>query len=69
MITVVKTSSHKTTSDWCFRPVAVFDMNGDGKPELVMRSSGGDGWQDFVLEESESGTWHDAAISRGGSTA
>ncbi len=53
----------------CFRPVAVFDMNGDGKPDLVVRSSGGDGWQDFVLEESESGTWHDAAISRGGSTA
>lgn len=68
---VVKTYRTKATSGFeeCFRPVAVFDMNGDGKPEIVMRSSGGDGWQDFVLEESESGTWHDAAISRGGSTA
>ncbi len=68
---VVKTYRTKAMSGFeeCLRPVAVFDMNGDGKPELVMRSSGGDGWQDFVLEESASGTWHDAAISRGGSTA
>ncbi|NOU29614.1 MAG: hypothetical protein HOO96_17050 [Polyangiaceae bacterium] len=68
---VVKTYRSKPADAFevCFRPVAVFDMNGDGKPELVVRSSGGDGWQDFVLEESEGGAWHDAAISRGGSTA
>jgi hypothetical protein len=53
----------------CFRPVAVFDMNGDGKPEIVMRFSGGDGWQDFVLSESASGSWESVAVSPGGSTA
>jgi hypothetical protein len=53
----------------CFRPVAVFDMNGDGTPEIVMRFSGGDGWNEFVLSADASGAWHVVATSNGGSTA
>ncbi len=53
----------------CFRPVAVFDMNGDGVPEIVMRFSGGDGWNEFVLSADARGAWHVVAASNGGSTA
>ena len=53
----------------CFRPVAVFDMNGDGVPEIVMRFSGGDGWQDLVLALGHDDRWRVTASSRGGSTA
>jgi hypothetical protein len=53
----------------CFRPVAVFDMNGDGVPEIVMRFSGGDGWNEFVLSADASGAWRVVASSNGGSTA
>jgi hypothetical protein len=53
----------------CFRPVAVFDMNGDGVPEIVLRASGGDGWNDVVLALGRDDRWHVVAVSRGGSTA
>ncbi len=61
----------KTTSDspQCFRPVAVFDMSGDGIPEIVLRFSGGDGWQDFVLAIDADDHWKLVAASPGGSTA
>jgi hypothetical protein len=61
----------KTTAEspQCFRPVAVFDMNGDGIPEIVLRFSGGDGWQDLVLAIDEDNHWKVVSSSPGGSTA
>lgn len=53
----------------CFRPVAVFDMNGDGAPEIVLRFSGGDGWQDMVVALGHDDRWRVIASSPGGSTA
>ncbi len=53
----------------CFRPLAIFDMNGDGVPEIVMRYSGGDGWDDFVLELGPGDQWRLVSASNGGSTA
>jgi len=53
----------------CFRPVAVFDMDGDGVPEIVMRSSAGDGWNDYVMALGRDDHWHVVASSNGGSTA
>ncbi|HEY1960424.1 MAG TPA: hypothetical protein VGH28_32660 [Polyangiaceae bacterium] len=53
----------------CFRPVAIFDMNGDGVPEIVMRASGGDGWNDFVLALGPDDQWRVVSSSNGGSTA
>ena len=61
-----KTTAHAFE---CFRPVAVFDMNGDGVPEVVLRSSGGDGWNDVVLSLAGDDRWHIVAVSPGGSTA
>ena len=53
----------------CFRPVAVFDMNGDGVPEIVLRFSGGDGWQDMVMSLGADDRWSIVSVSPGGSTA
>jgi len=53
----------------CYRPVAVFDMNGDGVPEIVMRQSEPASWADFVLMRSLTGHWQVVATSPGGSTA
>lgn len=54
----------------CYRPVAVFDMNGDGQPEVVMRIVKGDGelWGDMVLSRDASGRWTTVAMSPGGAT-
>jgi hypothetical protein len=53
----------------CYRPVAVFDLNGDGVPEIVMRESEPASWGDFVLMRSATGQWQIVATSPGGSTA
>jgi hypothetical protein len=53
----------------CYRPVAVFDMNGDGVPEIVVRESEPASWGDFVLMRSLTGHWQVVATSPGGSTA
>lgn len=53
----------------CYRPVAVFDLNGDGIPEIVMRESEPASWGDFVLMRSATGQWQVVASSPGGSTA
>jgi hypothetical protein len=54
----------------CFRPVSVFDMNGDGEPEITLRFAEGEGetWGDFVLSRSANATWSLVADSPGGST-
>jgi hypothetical protein len=50
-----------------YTPVAVFDMNGDGVPEIVYRSNDGPNFADRVLSLSpESLVWEDAAESPGG---
>jgi hypothetical protein len=68
-LTKVERSPVQAGGAGCFRPVAVFDMNGDGVPEIVIRFSGGDGWNDFVLGLSEDNRWELVAASPGGSTA
>jgi hypothetical protein len=52
-----------------YTPVAVFDMNGDGVPEIVYQSSDGPSYGDAVLKlNPETMTWEDAAESPGGGT-
>lgn len=55
----------------CYRPVAILDLDGDGRPELVVRKAfnDGDGWGDSVLGRDDRGHWTELAISPGGSTA
>jgi hypothetical protein len=48
-------------------PVAVFDMNGDGIPEIVVRASDGASFADRVLSlHPETMSWEEAAESPGG---
>ncbi len=63
--------SSKTENRLCYRPLAVFDMNGDGAPEIVLRFTEGDGewWGESVLERGANGRWSEVAGSPGGSTA
>jgi hypothetical protein len=65
----VVASSARSIDGVCFRPVAVFDMNADGVPEIVLRMSGGDGWNDFVLRLDGADQWSAVAASPGGATA
>jgi hypothetical protein len=52
-----------------YAPVAVFDMNGDGVPEIVYQSSDGPSFADSVLSlDPESLSWADAAESPGGAS-
>ena len=54
----------------CYRPVSVFDLDGDGSPEIVMRYFEVDSWGDVVLaRDPKSGKWSVVADSPGGSTA
>jgi len=53
----------------CYRPVAVFDMNGDGAPEIILRESQGDSWGETILEQDAQGQWPETVSSPGGSTA
>jgi hypothetical protein len=50
-----------------YTPVAVFDMNGDGVPEIVVRESDGPTFADKVLSLApETLSWEEAAESPGG---
>jgi hypothetical protein len=50
-----------------YTPVAVFDMNGDGIPEIVVRASDGPTFAERVLGlDPETMTWSEAAQSPGG---
>ena len=50
-----------------YTPVAVFDMNGDGIPEIVIRASDGPTYADRVLAlDPATMTWAEAAESPGG---
>jgi hypothetical protein len=50
----------------CYRPVAIFDMNQDGVPEVVLRqSAAGEAWGDLVLGRDPAGRWGVVAISPG----
>jgi hypothetical protein len=52
-----------------YRPVAVFDLNGDAIPEIVYSSNDGPSYADSVLSLDPSKmTWGDAAASPGGAT-
>lgn len=50
-----------------YTPVAVFDMNGDGIPEIVVRTSDGPTFAEKVLSlNTATMTWEEAAQSPGG---
>ena len=49
----------------CYRPVSVFDMNGDGTPEVVLFHSMGESWGDVVVGMGSDGAWRIVAISPG----
>ena len=52
-----------------YLPVAVFDLNGDGIPEIVYQSNDGPSNADSVMTLSpETMTWTDAVESPGGAT-
>jgi hypothetical protein len=52
-----------------YTPVGVFDMNGDGIPEIVYQSSDGPSYADAVLSlRPDTMEWKDAAESPGGAT-
>lgn len=61
----------RSTHETPYQPLAVFDMNGDGRPEVVFhdREGGGEFFGDAVLSLDASNQWRVAARSRGGSTA
>jgi hypothetical protein len=50
-----------------YTPKAIFDMNGDGVPEIVYQSSDGSNFADNVLQFNPQGfAWEDVAESPGG---
>jgi hypothetical protein len=50
-----------------YMPEAVFDMNGDGLPELIVRQSDGSSFADVVMSvDPKTMKWEDAAESPGG---
>lgn len=59
------TSPHEPDNYRCYRPVAVFDMNGDGMPEVVLRQSAGEAWGDLVVGRAGDGSWRVLALSPG----
>ena len=55
-----------------YRPIAVFDMDKDGWPEIVFHESDGSSWADVILRMQSDSTgrpWERVARSVGGSTA
>lgn len=55
-----------------YQPRAVFDLNGDGKPEIVMHQDVGDSFGDYALgleEVGMEGRWVEVAVAIHGSTA
>lgn len=56
-------------SSLCYRPISIFDMNGDGLPEVILRWSEGPAWSDIILGLGEKGRFELIASSPGGSTA
>jgi hypothetical protein len=57
-----------TPSIVCTRPVAIFDMNGDGVLEIVLRENEPGTWDELVFARTPSGTWATVATSPGGAT-
>lgn len=57
-----------TCQSRAYKPRAVFDMNGDGAPEIVVYEDLGDGFGDLVLG-FENGGYRQIAAAVGGSTA
>ncbi len=58
-----------TFGAFCYRPVAVFDMNADGVPEIILRESEGASWGESIFELSPDGMWKETVGSPGGATA
>lgn len=55
-----------------YKVIGVFDMDGDGFPEVIVHRNAGDSWDDLVLgcdHDSSARTWREGPESVGGSTA
>jgi len=56
-------------SEGPYVPLAVFDMDLDGSPEIIVHTTEGPSWQDIVLRQFFNGwAWEQAAMSVGGAT-
>lgn len=66
-VVLSKVVSGKRDDYACFRPVATFDMNRDGIPEVVLRQSAaaGEVWGDLVVGRTRDGSWKVVAVSPG----
>jgi hypothetical protein len=64
-----RTGTNRRFSALCHRPVSIFDMNGDGRPEVILRWSEGTSWSDEVFGIGDDGRPRLLAVSPGGSTA
>jgi hypothetical protein len=53
---------------FAYRPLAVFDMDGDGVPEVIFHWNEGPSWGQTVLQRNDRGRWSEAAESIGGAT-
>jgi hypothetical protein len=63
--------SPRRATDDGYLPLAVMDMNGDGRPELVVhvRDQGGESYADETLSLRANGTWRTVVAGIYGSTA
>jgi hypothetical protein len=59
------------STQFTYRPLAVFDLDADGVPEIVFHEDAQDSWEDVVLKSSDGDgeLWGRVAESVGGSTA
>lgn len=60
---------HDFESPAHFKLVSIFDVDGDGSPDVVVDENNLDGWNDEVFSLVEPCGWTTVAVSPGGSTA
>lgn len=53
---------------WRVTPIAVFDLDGDGTPEVIVEYDGGTDWNTVILKREGTADWLEVASSIGGAT-
>jgi hypothetical protein len=64
-----KVDEFHDSPSWGYQPVAVFDLDGDGVPEVVGRVDMEEAWHDAVFKRDPRGVWREVAASVGRGTA